>query len=159
MDANAIVSDYHRAPTTARCPQPSKLPGQGGWSHLDVLEMEVHPGSLGAPAAESGVQIFVNVHDTYVRVRLEGALTGEGCEELRERLLNLVDEISVPLAVDLSAVTALKGRGLAALLAGLKALAFRGSRLVLQGVDRQRHRIIWATGADEVFNIHGPWVR
>ncbi len=74
--------------------------------------------------------------------------------KLRERLVQLIDQGSEKVIVNLDGVGFMDSTGLGTLVGGLKRMKERGGSLALVCANRPVLRILTITGLDAVFSIH-----
>ena len=103
------------------------------------------------------MELTLNVHSEgpgYTIVAVGGEIDVYSAPRLRERLLDLVEEGSYRLIVDMEAVEFLDSTGLGVLVGGLKRVRAHDGSLDLVCTQERILKIFRITGLTKVFGIH-----
>ena len=103
------------------------------------------------------MELTLNVHSDgpgYTIVAVGGEIDVYSAPRLRERLLDLVEEGSYQLIVDMEAVEFLDSTGLGVLVGGLKRVRAHDGWIDLVCTQSRMLRIFRITGLNRVFNIY-----
>jgi len=105
--------------------------------------------------SEGGLGITVLQNDDEVLVRLNGRTTVDSSPDLRNRLLQVLEEEPSPrvVTVDLTGVTSIEASGIATLIEALKIARHRQMTFCLQGLGGAVLRLFEVTGVLALFEV------
>jgi len=84
-----------------------------------------------------------------------GALDGSKASELRQKIINLVEDGADIVLIDFQNVSFMDSSGLGAIVLSLKTVNAAGSKLVLCSLNGQLKMLFELTSMDRVFQIYG----